>query len=327
MRPWTARAPFRAADPGLVPVFRPASKRFRGRVSPIRVLPLTSRPPAPPPLPAWPQEHAMRSLAGFSATRAFAELSRPDPGPRRPCRRRAVSPGRTPRGLELARSWTGKWSVAGSPAPIWPPVAAILSSPISSSGPHSRMKWEKIVVQPTNMEFRGTTRLKGAVLTLLSVLAVGQVVTLERRTPRLDTVDPPVTVAHDVSELVVRDSGGATIELGAPYETLLLVFDPDCAHSARVAETWESWLTKQDSGRLRTYAVSSGPLPAAVRYARDMRWNVRVGSVGASGGEHPLTRRTPWVFAVGADGRVVAEGHGSRLAEVARNIGGRGGQE
>ena len=189
------------------------------------------------------------------------------------------------------------------------------------------MKWEEIVVQPSNMEFRGTIHLKGAVLTLLSVLAVGQVVALEHRTLRLDPLDPPVTVGDDVSELVVRDSGGATIELGAPYETLLLVFDPDCVHSARVAETWASWLARQDSGRLRTYAVSSGPLPMAVRYARDMRWNVRVGSVGASGGEHPLTRRTPWVFAIGTDGRVVAEGHGSRLAEVARNIGGRGGRE
>ena len=183
------------------------------------------------------------------------------------------------------------------------------------------------MVQPSNMGFRGTTRLKGAVLTLLSVLAVGQVVALERRTPRLDPLDPRVTVGHDVSELVVRDSGGATIELGGQDETLLLVFDPDCAHSARVAETWASWLARQNSGRLRKYAVSSGPLPAAVRYARDMRWNVRVGSVGASGGEHPLTRRTPWVFAVGTDGRVVAEGHGSRLAEVARTIGGLGGRE
>ena len=153
-------------------------------------------------------------------------------------------------------------------------------------------KGKKIVVQPSNMGFRGTTRLKGAVLTLLSVLAVGQVVALERRTPRLDALDPRVTVGHDVSELVVRDSDGAMIELGAPYETLLLVFDPDCPYSARVAETWASWLAKQDSGRPRTYAVSSGPLPAAVRYAREMQWNVRVGSVDGSGGDHPLTDET-----------------------------------
>ena len=183
------------------------------------------------------------------------------------------------------------------------------------------------MAKPSNMKSLGTTHLKGAVLTLLSVLAVGQVVALERRAPRLDPLDPPVTVGDDVSELVVRDSGGATIDLGAPYETLLLVFDPDCAHSARVADSWAAWLAGRESGRPRTYAVLSGPLPEAVRYARDMRWDVRVGSVDAPGGEHPLTRRTPWVFAVGADGRVVAEGHGSRLAEVARAIGGLGGRE
>ena len=180
------------------------------------------------------------------------------------------------------------------------------------------------MVQPSNPGFRGTTRLKCAVLALLSMLAVGQVVALERRTRERDTLAPRISVGHDVSNLVVRDSDGAVIELGAPYETLLLVFDPNCVHTARVAEAWASWLARQDSGRLRTYAVSSGPLPAAVRYAREMDWHVRVGAVDPAGAEHPLTRRTPWVFSVGTDGRVVAEGHGSRLAEVARTIGGGG---
>lgn len=183
------------------------------------------------------------------------------------------------------------------------------------------------MVQPSNMESRGTIRLKGAVLTLLSVLAIGQVVAWERRKQRLDTVDWVITIGHDVSQTVVRDSHGAVIELGAPYETLLLVFDPECPYSAQVGETWASWLAKQDSGRPRTFAVSSGPLPTAIRYAREMHWNVRVGSVDASGGEHPLTRRTPWAFAIGADGRVAAEGHGARLAEVARTIASLGGRE
>lgn len=69
--------------------------------------------------------------------------------------------------------------------------------------------------------------------------------------------------------------------------------------------------------------MSPGPLVVAVRYVRDADWNVRVGSVESSEeglDEHPLTSRTPWEFAIGADGRVVAEGHGSRLAEVAHGI-------
>ncbi len=180
------------------------------------------------------------------------------------------------------------------------------------------------MVQPSNIESRGTTSRKGAVVTLLSAVAVGQMVALERRERQPDPLDPPVSIGHDVSELVVADSGGATIALGGQDETLLLVFDPDCVHSARVAETWAAWLAEQDSGRHRTYAVSSGPLPAAVRYAREKGWNVRVGALAPSGGQHPLTMRTPWVFAVAADGRVVAEGHGSRLAEVARSLGGAG---
>ena len=48
MRPWTALGTVQSRILGLVPVFRQASKRFRGRVSPIPVLPLASRPPVLP---------------------------------------------------------------------------------------------------------------------------------------------------------------------------------------------------------------------------------------------------------------------------------------
>lgn len=37
-------------------------------------------------------------------------------------------------------------------------------------------------------------------------------------------------------------------------------------------------------------------------------------------GDHALTSKTPWAFAIDADGQVVAEGHGVRLAEVAQAI-------
>ena len=89
--------------------------------------------------------------------------------------------------------------------------------------------------------------MNGAVLTLLSLLAVGQVVALERRTVERDTLASRITVGHDLFALVMRDSDGTTLELSAPDETLLLVFDPDRPHSARIAETWASWLARQDS--------------------------------------------------------------------------------
>lgn len=174
----------------------------------------------------------------------------------------------------------------------------------------------------------GAGRWKGVALALLAVLAIGQSVVARQRVVRVAPAGSPVAVDDDVSGLMVRLSGGETFELGAGNGALLLVFDPDCAHTARVAEAWASWLADEDSGRRRTIAVSAGPLAVAVRYARNRGWNVRVGSIeSAEGGvsEHPLTSRTPWVFAIGTDGRVVADGHGVRLAEVAQAIRGRRG--
>lgn len=164
---------------------------------------------------------------------------------------------------------------------------------------------------------------KTVALALLAVLAIGQSVVAGQRLVRVAPAGSPVAVGDDVSGRMVRLSGGETFELGAGNEVLLLVFDPDCAHTARLAEAWASWLADEDSGRHRTIAVSPGPLSAAVRYARVRGWNVPVGVVESlkdGVDEHPLTSRTPWVFAIGADGRVVAEGHGRRLAEMAYGI-------
>ncbi len=155
---------------------------------------------------------------------------------------------------------------------------------------------------------------------LLTVLAIAQ---LGHRDPRAETSAPAVAVGDDLSSLVIKDSGGETIDLAEGYETLLLVFDPDCSHTTRVAEDWASWLAQEEAEVYRTIAVSSGALSKAMGYARDKHWKVRVGGVETDGdgkGEHALMNRTPWVFAVRHDGTVVAEGHGIRLAEVAKAL-------
>lgn len=160
-------------------------------------------------------------------------------------------------------------------------------------------------------------------LKLLAVLAIGQLVALGHRGLGPETPARVVAVGEDLSSVVIKDIGGGTIDLGAGDKTLLLVFDPDCPHTTRVAEAWESWLDEEEFETHRTIAVSSGDLSTAVRYARDQHWNVRVGGVepaADSKGEHALMNRTPWVFVVGNDGTVVAEGHGIRLAEVAQTI-------
>ena len=111
------------------------------------------------------------------------------------------------------------------------------------------------------------------------------------------------------------------------FQHILVVFvnfgGLDCPHTTRVAEDWASWLAQEEAEAHRTIAVSPGALSTAMGYARGKHWNVRVGAVepAADGkGEHPLMKRTPWVFAVRHDGTVVAEGHGNRLAEVAQAI-------
>lgn len=179
-------------------------------------------------------------------------------------------------------------------------------------------------------ESLGEGHWRGVALLLLAVLAIGQSVVVGHRILRRDPPDLAVAVGHDLSKASFRDSGGETIAMDAGHETLLLVFDPDCPHTERVAGAWASWLADEESTFHRTIAVSPGPLGAAVRYARDSHWSVRVGSVEPSEDrvvEHSLTSRTPWVFAIGADGRVEAEGHGVRLTEIAQAIRERRGGE
>jgi len=70
--------------------------------------------------------------------------------------------------------------------------------------------------------------------------------------------------------------------------------------------------------------VAPGPLAAAVTYARDKQWPVDVDTVQSTEGSlagRRILQRTPWVFALDEDGRVIREGHGSRLQAVARSLG------
>ena len=178
------------------------------------------------------------------------------------------------------------------------------------------------MLKPDSRQSPGKGPRRGA-LKLLAVLAVGQLVALGHRTPRPETHAPEVVVGDDLSSLVISDSGGDTIDLGAGTKTLLLVFDPDCPHTTRIAEAWASWLEQAGSEGHRTIAVSSGALSTAVAYARDKHWNVRVGALEPAtdgSGDHALINRTPWVFTIGPDGTVMAEGHGIRLADVAQII-------
>lgn len=126
---------------------------------------------------------------------------------------------------------------------------------------------------------------------------------------------PFVTEAHDLSDLSLRDSHGTLQALDAGQPTLLLVFDPACVHSRGVATHWSSWFAGTTHDGYRIIAISPDNA-AAAQYMRERQWPAVVTSVEPIG--HVIARRTPWAFAVDGQGRVVAEGHGKRLGEVAQ---------
>ncbi|MDE2753412.1 MAG: hypothetical protein OXI83_12610 [Gemmatimonadota bacterium] len=167
-----------------------------------------------------------------------------------------------------------------------------------------------------------------AAVTVLAASAIGQAAVL--RAPMFDAASrsDPIPVGYDLSSVSVRHADGTLGELGAGQPTLLLVFDPDCAHTRRVASAWSSWLAGKESGGYGVLAISLGPLAAAIDFANEHLWPVEVLSLEHPAGEPEaaiLTRRTPWIVALDQAGRVVTDRHGGNLAEVARALSGGGG--
>lgn len=167
---------------------------------------------------------------------------------------------------------------------------------------------------------RSGARVNAVVITVLIAVAIAQ---LANSALRLSSLDPDrgfVKTGHDLSAVSVPLSDGTVAELGDGRRSLLLIFDPDCVHSNEIAPKWSAWLSALDRDGTRVLAVSPGSFSQASGYARDQQWSVKVGTLGGTeDGASVLGARTPWVFALDQDGRVVEEGHGSRLLEVARH--------
>ena len=132
-----------------------------------------------------------------------------------------------------------------------------------------------------------------------------------------------VAVGDDLSPMSLQYGDGTVTALDPQHPMLLLIFDPDCVHTHRVAPQWSSWLASGEAEGLTVLAIAPAPVAAAAEYAREQQWRVVVAATLGSEeqpGWHPVTRRTPWVVAVDAGGRVVREAHGGKLAEVAREL-------
>lgn len=168
---------------------------------------------------------------------------------------------------------------------------------------------------------RSGARVGTLVITVLTVVAIAQLVNAALRLSSLDPDGGFVKTGHDLSAVSVPLSDGTVAELGDGRRSLLLIFDPDCVHSNGIVPSWSAWLSTLDRDGVRILAVSPGSLSQATRYARKQRWPVKVGTLrGTTSAGNVLGARTPWVFVLGQDGRVVEEGHGSRLIEVAQHF-------
>ena len=166
-------------------------------------------------------------------------------------------------------------------------------------------------------------RREGIVVAMLALLATAQAAVIGKRMLDDHTRHDEIKAGDDLSEVSLRRADSSLVGLGGGRTTLLLVYDPECAHSDRVAAGWREWLEREDYGANQVFALHVGARSLAEAYSRGQRWPIEVVSGESSvdgSGEQALTRRTPWIFAIDEDGLVVASGHGRKLPQVARAL-------
>lgn len=144
----------------------------------------------------------------------------------------------------------------------------------------------------------------------IGLLALAGVQVFAMGKERPSTNSGPIGVGADLSSVRFTGPDGTGRRLASGTPLLAFVFDPECPHSDRVAADWVQWLRESDERPFAVIALS--PSPA---YAGAKAWGVAVGTVDGA-----IVRRTPWVFALDRGGQVVAEGHGTKLREIAASL-------
>lgn len=124
---------------------------------------------------------------------------------------------------------------------------------------------------------------------------------------------------YDFGSVEVLDQDSVFSRLATGVPMLVLVFHSECRHCQALAPTWAEWLRDRPS-TIKVLAVSREPPADALAYAMGHGWEVEVRSVvlrSIGGPARNLVRRTPWVFALDAQGTVVAAAHGSEVDRMA----------
>lgn len=166
---------------------------------------------------------------------------------------------------------------------------------------------------------RDTTIRRTLVPAGLTLLAVVQLVLLVGSDADAGLPASPLATGKVLPDIRVRHADGDRRRLGSGGAVLVLVFDPGCVHSRRIAHAWREWLEGVGAGT-DVLALSAADPSESAEHAKDSGWSVPVVSVDAGvpgSPEQALTKRTPWVFALDADGTILAEGHGASISEVA----------
>lgn len=127
----------------------------------------------------------------------------------------------------------------------------------------------------------------------------------------------------DLSGLVLTNLAGDSLVLPGRADLLILTYDPNCGFSREMMGMWETWAS-ENRRSFRTLLVSSQPDPRfAVKDSVAGEglevWGFAENEDGRLAGS--LLRRVPWVFLVGASGKIQSEGHGRRIAEIAAGRG------
>jgi hypothetical protein len=123
-----------------------------------------------------------------------------------------------------------------------------------------------------------------------------------------------------VADVSIVGGSGAGSALPGPGAVVSAVFafSSQCTHCASVAPAWAEWMRFPHAG-VRVLAVSPEPLDEAQSYAARWAWSAEVASTRIdtiTDEARRLTSRTPWLFLVDLDGRVLFEAHGARLADL-----------